>query len=213
MAQTPMKMSMKILMLVVVVSIQSGSYKDAGSGGLGADQAIGDRACGDGRAVGLDGQAHPGGGDHGLVAQKRLRGQGQQDQLDDGEDDDEARDHDGHDGTRANGRARGDGGGDAADRDAAGQRGRPFAAEFEVLAGDEVNEGPVDEVGLDNGGEASEHDGLDQPGGASGLHAKGRARMTMAVLMNHSARLASFSQVVKPGKKLAMTRPATRATM
>ena len=38
-------------------------------------------------------------------------------------------------------------------------------------------------------------------------------RMTIAVLMYHSGRTASFSHPAKPGKKLPMTRPAASATM
>ena len=38
-------------------------------------------------------------------------------------------------------------------------------------------------------------------------------RMTMAVLMNHSGRAASASQLAAPGKKLPITSPTARATM
>ena len=39
---------------------------------------------------------------------------------------------------------------DAADRYARGQRRRPFAAEAEPLAGDEINHRPIDQIGLDD---------------------------------------------------------------
>src|SRR5581483_11184339 len=46
----------------------------------------------------------------------------------------------------------------AADRDAGSERRGPFAAELEVLARDEIDDGPIDQIRLDNRGEPAEHD-------------------------------------------------------
>src|ERR1700716_465805 len=48
----------------------------------------------------------------------------------------------------------------AADRDPRGERRRPFAAEAEPFARDEVHHRPVDQVGLDDGRNAAEQDRL-----------------------------------------------------
>ena len=104
---------------------------DPGFGGLGEDQRFGDGAGSDGSAVGLDGEAHPAARDHGFSGQEVLRDEGEDQHFDAGEYHDERGNHDRNDGPGADGRARGDGGGNAADGDAGRQRGRPFAVELE----------------------------------------------------------------------------------
>jgi hypothetical protein len=62
-----------------------------------------------------------------------------------------------HQRPRADGAAGGDRRRYAADRDAGGKRRRPLARKAEPLAGDVVNDGPVDQVRLGDGGKAAQH--------------------------------------------------------
>ena len=148
---------------------------DPGFGGLGEDQRFGDGAGSDGSAVGLDGEAHPAACDHGFSGQEVLRDEGEDQHFDAGEYHDERGNHDRNDGPGADGRARGDGGGNAADGDAGRQRGRPFAVELEVPAGDVIDHAPVEEIGFNNGAQSPENDVPGETGGVGGLHAEFRA--------------------------------------
>src|SRR5262249_31505547 len=56
----------------------------------------------------------------------------------------------------ADGAAGGDRGGNAANRNARRQRRRPFAVEAEPLARDEIHDRPIDEIGLDDRGDAAQ---------------------------------------------------------
>ncbi len=66
-AQTPMKMSMKTFTVVVAMRIQPSAHSTPMHvDGLGPDQGVGDGPRRHRSAVGLDRQAHPGSGHHGL---------------------------------------------------------------------------------------------------------------------------------------------------
>ncbi len=124
-------------------------------GGLGENQRLGDAAAGDSRAIGLDGEPHPRARDQRLVRQKGLRQERQDEDFDNGENHDERGDEDRHRRPRADRAARRDRRRDAADRDARRKRHGVFAAEAEPLAGHEIHDCPIDEVGLDDGGSAA----------------------------------------------------------
>ena len=96
----------------------------------------------------------------------------QKNQLDHRKDHDQGRNHDGHDRPGANGGAGGDGGGDPANRDARRERGRPFPAVAEHLPGNQIDQRPVNEIGLDDGGQPAKHDRRGQPRGGRRLHAQ-----------------------------------------
>ena len=145
---------------------------DPGFGGLGEDQRFGDGAGSDGAAVGLDGEAHPAARNHGFTGQEVLGDEGQDQHFDAGEDHDERGHHDRNDRPGTDGRTRGDGGGNAANGDAGGQRRGPFAVELEVPAGDVVDHAPVEEIGFNDGAQSPENDVAGETGGVGGLHAE-----------------------------------------
>ena len=106
--------------------------------------------------------------------QEMLRDEGKQQQLDHGKDDDQRRNHDRHDGPRANGRAGRNRRGHAADRNARRHRRRPLATEAKIFTGNEIHQRPVDEVSLNDGTKPAEHDRLGQPHGLGAFHAECR---------------------------------------
>ena len=123
---------------------------DAFRRGPGLNQRLRDPARRDRRAVCLDREPHPGRCNQRLVRHEGLRDRRQNQHLDDGEDHHQRR-HEHRNlrpgADRAAGRNRRR---DAADRNSRSERRRPFATEAETLARDEVNDRPVDEVGLDD---------------------------------------------------------------
>jgi hypothetical protein len=114
-------------------------------------------AAGDGGTVGLDRKSHPGRGNERLMREERRREPRQDQDFNHGKDHHERRDEHGHSGTRADGAAGRNRGGDAADRNAGGERRRPFTAEAEPLAGDEINDRPIDEISLDDRRNPAQH--------------------------------------------------------
>src|SRR5664280_1680895 len=123
---------------------------------LRQDQRLGDTAAGNRRAVGLHRKADPGAGHQRLVPQEGLRQERQDQHFDDREDDDQRRHQHRNRRLGADGAAGGDRGRHAADRNARRQRRRPFAVEAEPFAGDEVDHRPIDQIGLDDGGDAAQ---------------------------------------------------------
>ena len=139
---------------------------------LGPDQGIGHRAGGDRRAVGFHGQSHPCAGHHRLLIEELLRGKGQDQQLHHREDHHQRRDHDRHDRPRLDRRTGGNRRRNAADGNAGGQGRSPFAAELEELPRHKVDQGPIDQVGLDDRAQSAEHHGLRQSPLFHGTHAQ-----------------------------------------
>ena len=123
---------------------------------LGEDQRFGNAARRHGGAVGLHRKPHPGAGDQRFVREIGLRDERQDQHLEDREDQDQRGHQHRHDRAGADGAAGGDRGRHAADRNAGRERRRPFATEAEPFAGDEINHRPVDQIGLDDGGDAAQ---------------------------------------------------------
>src|SRR5262245_29937193 len=124
--------------------------------GLRQDQRFGDAAARDRRAFGFDGKSDPGARDQRLLPQERLRQERQDQYFDHREDDDERGDQHRYDRPGTDGGAGGDRRRHAANRNARRQRRRPFAVEAEPLAGDEIHHRPIDEVSLDDRGDAAQ---------------------------------------------------------
>ncbi len=107
----------------------------------------------------------------------------------------------------------GDGRRHAADGNARGQRRRPLAAETEKTPGHEVDERPVNQIGLDDGRQTAKHDRLDQFGGAGRLDAQRGAEDDDGRL-DEPLRPRRFRQPLRrAGKKLPITSPTSRATI
>jgi hypothetical protein len=92
----------------------------------------------------------------GSCDEERLRDERQDEHFDHREDHDQRRHQHRHHRPRADGAADRDRRRHAADRDAGGKRRRPFAAEAEPLAGDEIHHRPVDQIGFDDRGDAAQ---------------------------------------------------------
>ena len=180
---------------------------------LREDQRLGNAAGGDGGAVGLNGKAHPGAGDQRLMRQECLRDERQDQDFDHGEDDDQGRHQHRHDRPCADGTADSDRRGDTADRDAGGQRRRPFTIEAEPLAGHEINHRPVDQVRFDDGGDAAQDQRTRQTELARRSHREYAAEnddRDFDVKLRPNCFFERFSEA---GKKLAMISPAISAKM
>src|SRR5450631_3115046 len=123
---------------------------------LRQDQRLGYAAAGNRRAVGLHRQADPGARHQRLVPQEGLRQERQDQHFDHREDDDQRRHQHRDRRLGADRAAGGDRSRHAADRNARRQRRRPFAIEAEPFAGDEVDHRPIDQIGLNDGGDAAQ---------------------------------------------------------
>ena len=98
--------------------------------------------------------------------------EGQEQHFDAGEDNDQGGDHDRDHRPGADGTTSGDCGGHAADGNTGGQRSRPFLVELEVFACHEVHNCPVEQIGFNDGAQASEDNHASESGSVSSLHAE-----------------------------------------
>ena len=73
---------------------------------------------------------------------------------------------------------------DAADRDARGERRRPFAAEAEAICARQIDDRPIDQIGLDDRGNAAQHQrGRQIELACGGDRDEVAPRMTIAILI------------------------------
>ena len=135
---------------------------DARRGIFRGDQRFGDAAGGDRRAVGLHRKTKPACRDERLMRQECIGEERQNQKLDHREDDDERGDEHGDLRPGADSAAGGDRRGDAADRNARGERHGGFAREAEIFARDVIDDRPIDQIGLDDRRERAQEDGRGQ---------------------------------------------------